>query len=239
MKLTHIAEYERRGLDAKGIKRLATLGEMLLTAGFNVTGIQEPEQIERMHFLDSLSLLDVSVITSACQAVDIGSGAGLPALVLALALPSLEVTALEANQKKCHFIERAAQALGLLNVRVCCERAEEHGRGSFRGGYDVAISRALATLPVVAEYSLPLLKEHGYMVAMKGAVSDQERIQGQRALDILGGGALEALRLEPFPGAENRWVYIVKKVASTPGRYPRRPGMPSKRPVGGAREQPG
>ncbi len=236
MKLTHIAEYERRGLDANGTERLAVLGDLLLTAGFNVTGIREPEQLERMHFLDSLSLLDLSAITSACRAVDIGSGAGLPALVLALALPSLEVTALEANQKKCHFIQQAAQTLGLVNVRVCCERAEQHGRGSFRAGYDVAISRALASLPVIAEYSLPLLKQHGRMVAMKGAVSDQERIQGQEALDILGGGQLEAVRLQPFPGAENRWVYVAEKIASTPERYPRRPGIPSKRPLGGARE---
>lgn len=239
MRLIHINEYEHRGLDNQAIGRLSLLGDLLLSAGFNVTGIKEEQEIERVHFLDSLSLFDLEIVVTARTAVDIGSGAGLPALVIALARPDMAVTAVESQRKKCHFIVHAAKLLGLSNLRVCCERAEEHGRGPYRETYDVAVSRAVGPLPVVAEYSVPLLRLHGYMVAMKGSVSNEERIQVQRALDILGAGKIHSQRVHSFPGAENRWVYVAEKMAPTPGRFPRRPGLPSKRPLGGVRRAAG
>ena len=101
-----------------------------------------------------------------------------------------------------------------------------------REAHDVVVSRALASLPVVAEYSLPLLSPGGTMVAMKGEISNQERIQAQEALDILGGDALGAMALDPFPGAMNRWVYTARKQRATPPGYPRKAGIPSKRPLG-------
>ncbi len=118
--------------------RLAVLGDVILGAGFNITAIQDPEEIERFHFLDSLSLLEIDAVAKASDLVDLGSGAGLPALVLALALPQTRITAVESQRKKCAHIETAAGALGLENVSVCCQRAEEYGRsagqGSSRGG---------------------------------------------------------------------------------------------------------
>jgi 16S rRNA (guanine527-N7)-methyltransferase len=183
-------------------------------------------------------VLDIDAVVSARDLVDIGSGAGLPALVLALALPEAEVTAVEALRKKCAHIETAAGTLGLENVRVRCQRAEEYGRSPARGAHEVVVSRALAALPVVAEYSLPLLRLGGTMVAMKGSISDQERTQGQRALGILGADRLDAIRLHPFAGAENRWAYVARKVRDTPNEFPRRPGIPAKRPLGGPPEVP-
>jgi 16S rRNA (guanine527-N7)-methyltransferase len=197
-----------------------------------VTGITDPREVERVHFLDSLSLLDLDSVSSAESLVDVGSGAGLPALVLALALPTAKIVAVESQRKKCSHIGLAAEALSLRNLEVYCTRAEEYGRSAGRGAHDVAVSRAVAALPVVAEYSLPLLSVGGTMVAMKGAISDQERTQADAALGILGSDLLEAVRLQPFPGAQDRWVYLARKVRVTPKEYPRRPGIPAKRPLG-------
>jgi 16S rRNA (guanine527-N7)-methyltransferase len=233
VRLTQSDEYSRRGLGPEAIARLELFGDLLLDTGVNVTSIDDPVAIEQFHFLDSLALLELDVVRAGRRLVDIGSGAGLPALVLALALPSSAVTAVESQRKKCAFIERAADALGLDNVEVRCERAEDYGRKAGREAHDVAVSRALAALAVVAEYSLPLLKQKGTMIAMKGAISDQERIQAESALSILGGGELRAVRLEPFAGAENRWVYLTRRERPTPPQFPRRPGMPERRPLGG------
>jgi 16S rRNA (guanine527-N7)-methyltransferase len=206
LKLTHTAEYAGYGLEDGALLKLAALGDLILTAGFNITSLDGPEEIERQHFLDSLSLLQVSGVKHAVRLADVGSGGGLPALVLAIALPGAIVTAVESQRKKCAHIENAAKELLLPNVTVRCIRAEEYGRSIGRSAHDLVVSRAVATLAVVAEYSLPLLREGGVMVAMKGSISDQERIQATRALGILGADELEALRLEPFEGSVNRWA---------------------------------
>ena len=234
MKLKFVGAYKEHGLNDESVSVLARLGDLILEAGLNITALTDPEEIERQHFLDSLSLLAIPSVTRARRIVDVGSGGGLPALLLAIALPASSITALESLQKKCTYIESTARELGLTNVVVACGRAEDYGRGSGRAAHDVAVSRALAALPVVVEYSLPLLELEGLMVAMKGQISDQECIQASKALGILGAGALEAKRLEPFEGAVNRWAYMARKVRPTPADYPRRAGMPAKRPLGDA-----
>jgi 16S rRNA (guanine527-N7)-methyltransferase len=232
VELTHSPAYAERGLGPEQIGKLSVLGDLLVNASFNVTSIRQPEDIERFHFLDCLALIELAAIGSARRLADLGSGAGLPALVLAVALPDQQVTAVESQWKKCTFIEQAASAMHLKNLRVRCSRAEEYGRDVGRGAHDVVVSRALAALSVVAEYSLPLLERGGVMVAMKGEICNQERIQAQKALDILGGGRLESVRLEPFPEAENRWIYSARKERPTPAVFPRRPGVASRRPLG-------
>jgi len=232
VELTESQAYAGRGLDHRNQKRLALLGDLILGAGFNVTGVTEPREVERTHFLDSLSLLDLPCILSARRLVDVGSGAGLPALVLALVLPALQVVGVESQRKKCDFMERAAAALALDNVEVRCVRAEDYGRREGRETHDVAVSRAVAALPTVAELSLPLVAVGGSMVAMKGAISDQERIQAEIALGILGSETPDVVRLRPFADAENRFAYVCRKTRVTPERYPRRPGIPGKRPLG-------
>ena len=232
MELTEVEAYSAYGMDADDLRRLAILGDLITAAGFNVSGVKEPTEIERTHFLDSLSLLRLGVVSSAGCIVDIGSGGGLPALVLALALPDTHIVAIESQRKKCKHIDHAAHTLGLDNLATCWIRAEDHARTGGQEAYDVAISRAVAPLPVVAEYSLPLLRIGGAVVAMKGAVSDQERTQAVRALGILGGGELKEVRLDPFPGSRDRSAYVAKKLRDTPRIYPRRAGVPSKRPLG-------
>jgi len=231
MDLLEKDRYLSRGLDERALAKLSLLGDRLLGAGFNVTALKDGPQIEKMHFLDSLSLLDVAAVRGAASIVDIGSGGGFPALVLALALPA-RIIAVESQEKKCRFIADCAKALDLVNVDVVCIRAEDYGGGQGREIHDVAVSRALSTLATVAEYSLPLVRLGGHMVAMMGAISDQERMRAQGAVGILGGGPLEVLRLHPFPGAENRWAYVAPKADVTPPAYPRRVGVPAKRPLG-------
>ncbi|NLO28103.1 MAG: 16S rRNA (guanine(527)-N(7))-methyltransferase RsmG [Actinobacteria bacterium] len=228
----HTATYAAVGLDARVQSKLARLGDLICSAGFNVTGVTDPEEIERFHFLDALSLLSLEPVLAARDAVDIGSGGGLPVLVLALALPDTLFTAVESRGKKCAYIVKCASALGLTNVMVCCRRVEDYGRGVGREAYDLAVSRAVAALPIVAEYSLPLLRPGGAMVAMKGVISDQECIQARKALAILGADGLDAVRLEPFAEARDRWAYVATKTRRTPEKYPRRPGLPTKRPLG-------
>jgi len=232
LRLLYTDSYIARGLDERALTKLADFGDLILGAGFNITGIDQPEEIERRHFLDSLSLLDLSAVLSAGKIVDIGSGAGLPALVLALALPNALISAVESQRKKCAFLEAASRRLGIKNLAVWCVRAEEHGRGLGRQAYDAAVSRAVAPLPVVAEYSLPMLRLGGAMIAMKGSISDQERIQGARALAILGADGLHGIRLCPFAGANELWAYVATKAGPTPATYPRRPGVPARRPLG-------
>lgn len=233
MELTQSQAYAERGLGAEAVAALSTLGDLLLDAAFNVTSIREPEAIERFHFLDCLALLDLAAVRTARRLADLGSGAGLPALVLALVLPSAAVTPVESQQKKCRFIEQAANAMGLHNVEVRYARVEDYGRKAGRGAHDAVVSRALAALSVVAEYSLPLLEHGGTMIAMKGAISNEERIQAENALAILGGGGLEPVKLEPFAGAENRWVYLARKERPTPASFPRQAGTAARRPLGG------
>ena len=208
------------------------MGDHILGAEFNVTGLSDPLEIERAHFLDSLSLLDLECVSSAASVVDVGSGAGLPALVLALALPNAEIVAVESQRKKCAHIRHVAQALSLLNLEVYCGRAEEYGRSAGRESHGVVVSRAVASLPVLAEYSLPLLRVGGTMLAMKGAVSNQELTQAEKALGILGADRLDVVGVVPFAGAPDRSLCLARKVRPTPGEYPRRTGVPVKRPLG-------
>jgi 16S rRNA (guanine527-N7)-methyltransferase len=232
LRLAETESYVAHGLDVNARDCLELLGDLLLSSQTNLTAIKEPLEVERLHFLDSLSLVDLPTVRGASRIVDVGSGAGFPALVLAIALPGAELVALESNGRKCAFVQQAAAELGLSNVSLECARAEDYGRGLGRGLFDVAVSRALASLAVVAELSLPLCKLGGAMVAMKGSMSDQERTQGERALAILGADRMDVVRLHPFVGAENRWVCISVKRSETGPLYPRRPGIPVKRPLG-------
>lgn len=235
MNLQETASYEAHGLSTETLHKLARYGDLLLSSPVNVTSLRDPLSIEHLHFLDSLSLLTVPEVRGATLLVDIGSGGGLPAVVLALAVPDMQVVAVESVGKKCAFIEEVKRTLELRNLSVQWARAEDAGRSDARGSYDVAVTRAVASLAVVVELCLPLVRVGGLVVAMKGPMSDQERIQGKNAIAILGGEEASAQQVKSFPGAENRWLYGVRKISPTPTDYPRRPGVPGKRPLGGVR----
>jgi len=221
-------------LSDEQIASLALFRYLLLESRDNVSGIRSATEIETFHFLDSLSLLSLASIRDAAKLIDVGSGGGLPALVLAIALPATRVVALDSARKKCAFAEKAAETLGLSNVTVVCERAELFGREAGREAFDVAVARAVAPLSVIAELAAPLIRVGGVFVAMKGRMSNQERIEGEKALAILGCEPMEAKQVFPFAQAENRWLYTSRRVSPTPARYPRRTGTPARRPLGSA-----
>jgi 16S rRNA (guanine527-N7)-methyltransferase len=186
---------------------------------------------------DSLSGLAVPELASARRVADVGAGAGFPGLALAVALPGAEVDLIESAGRKTAVIARLAQAARLSNARPVTARAEEWGAtaAALGGGgeaYDVVTARAVAALPVLAEYAAPLLRIHGVLVAWKGTRSADEESAGQVAADALGLSVEGVLRVEPFEDARERHLHVYRKVAPTPARFPRRPGMAVKRPLG-------
>jgi 16S rRNA (guanine527-N7)-methyltransferase len=189
--------------------------------------VHDRREVENVHIADSLAGLEVAAVGEAERIADLGSGAGLPGLVLAIARPDAEVVLVESVGKKCAWLERTVSALGLENVRVVCARAEELEEAPF----DVVTARALASLPVLCEYAAPLLREGGSLVAWKGAVDAREDADGLHAANVLGLEREEVRAVEPYPGSQRRTLHVFRKVSPTPDGYPRRPGMAAKRPL--------
>ncbi len=235
MELRQGARYADHGLSSDAVAALAVFGDLLLSSRTNVTAVRDPHGVETVHFLDSLSFLDVPEVRNARTLVDVGSGGGLPAVVLALALPEVAVTAIDSVRKKCDFVEEVREAIGLANLEVMCARAEDAGRSGVRESFDVAVARAVASLPVLSELAVPLVRTGGAFIAAKGALSDQERMEGEAALGILGSDRHRLMRARSFEGAENRWLFVATKERPTPEMYPRRPGVPERRPLGAIR----
>ena len=193
-----------------------------------LTSVHGRARVRKVHIADSLSALDVPGVRAARRIADLGAGAGLPGLVLAIALPEAEVVLVESVGKKCAWMERTAEGLGLQNVRVACARVEELAEEE---RFDVVTARALGALPVVCEYAAPLLREGGVLVAWKGAVEAHEEADGLAAASLLGLERDAVMAVEPYPGSERRTLHVFRKVLPTPDRYPRRAGMAAKRPL--------
>ena len=176
--------------------------------------------------------LELPAVREARTIADLGSGAGLPGLPLAIAAPDAQVFLVESSRRKCAFLERARVEVGVANAEVVCARAEAWPEGRER--CDVVIARALAPLPVLVEYAAPLLRVGGSLVAWKGARAAAEEADGAAAAGRLGLGEPEAVPVVPFPAARDLHLYTVRKEASTPPGFPRRPGAAAKRPLGAA-----
>jgi 16S rRNA (guanine527-N7)-methyltransferase len=186
---------------------------------------------------DSLSGLDVEDLARAGRIADVGAGAGFPGLALAIALPGSKVDLIESSGRKAAVIDRLIQATKVDNARSVKARVEEWAAvtpalGGGREAYDAVTARAVAALPVLVEYAAPLLRDSGVLVAWKGTLGTDELQQGKGAAAELGMSLEEVRRVEPFEGARDRHLCVVRKVAPTPEGYPRRPGMAAKRPLG-------
>ncbi len=169
---------------------------------------------------------------SATRVIDIGSGAGFPGIPMRIANPNIKLTLVESVKKKVDFCKHICEKLDLHDVEVIHDRVEIIGRSmDHRERYDWAVARAVAILPVLAEYLLPLVRNGGGMVAMKGESAPAESHSGDNAIRILGG-RLRKIMPVVLPGvADERYLILVDKVAATPEKYPRRVGIPSKRPL--------
>ncbi len=201
----------------------------------NLTRVTGPDEVQTRHFIDSLSTvagLPAGSLGARTRLIDVGSGAGLPGVPLKIAFPGTAVVLLEANGKKAAFLEELVRTLGLYDVTVVRSRAEEAGhREDLREAFDVVVSRAVASLDVLAELTLPFCRVGGVAVAQKGADVSDELARAGSAISLLGGGDSRTHILTP-PGSDAaRSLVVTGKVGATPDRFPRRPGIPAKRPL--------
>jgi 16S rRNA (guanine527-N7)-methyltransferase len=212
------------------VEALATILQLQahdLTAS---TTIRDPGEAVQRHVADSLSALELPFVQEASQIADLGSGAGWPGLALASALPGARVSLVESAIRHCRYLERAIEVSGLENVTVVNARAETWREGM--GAQDLVTARALGSLAVILEYAAPLLADGGHVVAWKGAVSTEESAAGHAAATILGLEPLPVVAVTPFPAARDHTLHAFRKISATPARFPRRPGMATKRPLG-------
>ena len=199
----------------------------------SLTAIRDPEGVHTKHCLDSLTvLLAWERHTPPERLIDIGTGAGFPGLVLKLVWPATQVTLVESVHKKADFCRHMAEKLGLSHVTVLSDRAEAVGQDpGHRHSYDLAVARAVARMPILMEYLLPLVHRNGLAMALKGETAPAETHAADKAMHMMGGKLHKLIRLE-LPGiVEERFIVVVNKVARTPEEYPRRVGVPSKNPL--------
>jgi 16S rRNA (guanine527-N7)-methyltransferase len=206
--------------------------ELLETERASVSSVTEPERAWRVHVADSLTGLEFERLAKARRIADIGSGAGFPGLVLAVALPDAQVDLIESVGRKCDFIERAIAAAGIANARVINARSEELAAGETRESYAAVTARAVGRLSTLAELASPLLKENGVLVAWKGKRHPDEESQLSRAAEQLVMQPEQILHVGPYAGSEHRHLHLLRKTGPTPSNLPRRPGMAKKRPYG-------
>lgn len=194
------------------------------------TSVRDPERVLEDHLADSLVALDLEPVRRARRVADLGSGAGLPGIPLAIALPGTEFALVESAGRKCAFIERLAVTCSLENVEVIHSRAENWRSGIGRS--DLVTVRALTALDVVLEYAAPLLVIGGLVVAWRGRRDADAEAAASRAAENLGLEVSEVRRARPYPEAHDRYLHLFLKVRETPDRFPRRAGVAAKRPLG-------
>jgi 16S rRNA (guanine527-N7)-methyltransferase len=201
-------------------------------ARFNLTAIRDPQEIHIKHFLDSLTCLLIMRDRPVGRLIDVGTGAGFPGIPIKIIYPKMQLTLVESVGKKAAFCRHVVKMLDLPGVEVAQERAETLGQdATYREQYDWAVARAVAILPVLVEYLLPLVKVGGSVLAMKGESGPAEAHAAEHALRLLGGH-LRQLMPVTLPGvAEERYLVVIDKVAATPTAYPRKVGIPAKRPL--------
>lgn len=221
---------ERWGLGGgPTVRALEVLLDVLEADPHAPTAVRAREEAVDVHLADSLVALELPEVQGARRIADLGAGAGFPGLALAAALPDARVALVESAGRKCEFLARAVAAAGLDNVEVVHSRAEDWAEGV--GACDLVTARALASLPVLAEYAAPLLREGGALVAWKGRRDPGEEAAGEAAAAQLGLEVAEVRAVQPFPAARDRHLHVYRKTRPTPERFPRRPGMATKRPL--------
>jgi 16S rRNA (guanine527-N7)-methyltransferase len=211
---------------------LRTVLELLAVERASVSSVTDPPRAWDVHVADSLTGLEVPELAATGKIADIGSGAGFPGLVLAVALPSSQLDLIESIGRKCEFIQRAIDAAGISAATVVNARSEEVAAGERRGSYDAVTARAVGRLSTLAELASPLLREDGVLVAWKGKRDPEEERQLERASEGLAMRSERILAVGDRAGSRHRHLHVLRKVGPTPGDLPRRPGMAKKRPRG-------
>ena len=242
--LLFVEEILNRPLSVWQLKQFKLYYNLLLDNNkrFNLTNITDRNGVLVRHFEDSLTCLRVTGDLNGARLIDIGSGAGFPGVPLRIACPELLLTLADSVTKKIEFLRSLARLLKLTNVDIINERAEKLGQDPvYRSQYDWAVARGVASLPILAEYLLPLVKKKGKILAMKGEGVEEEYEDSLIAIRILGGGEgfIKEVQLKLNTAVDSslgsqsltHYLVMIEKVKDTPDKYPRRVGVPSKRPL--------
>ncbi len=197
----------------------------------NLTAITDHEEILEKHFLDSITLCLSGKLTEGCSLIDIGAGAGFPSMPVKIVREDINLTMIDSLNKRINFLNTVIENLQLKNAKAIHSRAEEGGKDkNFREKFDVATARAVADLAVLAEYAIPFVKVGGYFVAMKGNTPEEEINGAKKAIKEMGG-QIEEVKEVVLPSGIKHCLVIIKKIANTPSKYPRKAGKPSKEPI--------
>lgn len=197
----------------------------------NLTAITDDEGIATKHFLDSLTAITTGYVNG--RVIDVGTGAGFPGLVLKIAKPDIELTLLDSLNKRINFLKDVCDKVGIDGVEFVHSRAEDGGKNrAYRGKFDTVVSRAVANLTVLSEWCIPFLKPGGYFLALKGPAADDELKDAKKAIGMLGGRVEDVVEAQiPYTDLKHK-IIIIKKVGQTPMKYPRKPGIATKNPLG-------
>lgn len=198
----------------------------------NLTGITDYDEVNEKHFLDSLAVVRVLDLSGTDRVIDIGTGAGFPGIPLKIVFPHLHVTLLDSLNKRIRFLGHVAEELQLADVELLHGRAEDFAKKKeYRETYDLCVSRAVANLAILSEYCLPYVKENGYFIPYKSGEIEEELDASKKAVSLLGG-KIETIEKFTLPGTDiGRSLVKIRKVKKTPGKFPRKAGLPSKEPL--------
>lgn len=222
------------GINKKSIDELLLFRDMLLewNKKINLTSITDNQEIFIKHFFDSATCMATGYIKDGFEVVDIGTGAGFPGLVLKIINNEINITLLDSLKKRTNYLENLVINLGLKNVEIIHGRAEEYGnKVEYREKYDIALSRAVASINVLLEYCLPYIKNGGYFLCQKGPNFKDELKEAEKALKTLGGKINEVKEFI-LPGSDiKRNIIVIEKIHKTPAKYPRKAGKPTSNPI--------
>lgn len=224
-------------LNKEQIKKFSQYLELLIqwNQKINLTSLKTPQEIIIKHFLDSISCIkvfDKYIDIEGISIIDVGTGAGFPGIPIKIVCPSINLSLLEARKKKTIFLEKIVEEMNFQRVEILNGRAEAFGKcPDYREKYDIALSRAVALLSTLSEYCLPLIRVGGLFVAQKGRSYKEEIDKALKTVQLLGGELIgvENVRI-PFVNQE-RYLLVIKKIKDTPSKYPRKEGLPQKRPL--------
>ena len=198
----------------------------------NLTAITEPKEVAIKHMIDSITAYDENLFTDGATVIDVGTGAGFPGLPLKIFCPEIKLTLMDSLNKRIKFLQTVVEELGLKDVECVHARAEEGARNKkYREYFDIAVSRAVARLPILCEYCLPFVKKGGHFIALKGMQYNDEADEAAKAIKVMGGSKTEIRPVKLPELDDKRAVITITKTMPTPKAYPRKAGTPTKNPI--------
>ena len=198
----------------------------------NLTAITEPKEVAIKHMIDSITAYDENLFKDGTTVIDVGTGAGFPGLPLKIFCPEIKLTLMDSLNKRIKFLQTVVEELGLKDVECVHARAEEGARNKkYRESFDIAVSRAVARLPILCEYCLPFVKKGGHFIALKGMQYNDEADEATKAIKVMGGSKTEIRPVKLPELDDKRAVITITKTMPTPKAYPRKAGTPTKNPI--------